>query len=537
MLCRGCAKPQRIPETVEHGRQFKLGTSGERKNQIVKSVRFWLGPVVANTAPILLVLLLAAQIGRIVPTLDSQLILLALVAVLGGLSLFTVEYRFPGILILILATGIFLAGRDFVKVFERAGIGQISPAELVIVLSGLVIVVKAQQHTPLRLPRIPGRLPLVALGFTWVIAFLQGFSYSIVESLRFSIVVVYAMFLLLVPAVVTSRDRLNVAIRVTMIAAAISVIQPFLGYGFDGVHWQWGILLFFLLIPVIRWQRYWPARGLLVIATSLAILTSQVRSVWVALAGAFLFFFVLAAQRIWIRKRLRSILIVVGGAGVLMAFGIAIAYESLGAGIVKEVETFNPAYYLDFSLEASTGSVANARTRLGMWSIVLQESIGHPLVGVGLGTPFYYEGMDEARMFGEAYGWARPGYNAPHSSYMHILLRMGFPALIAYLLFWAQFLLGAVRSIRKMDDVWLRNCALALALSVSYVLAVGLTAPVLENPYTGCVLWLLAGTLVATVSLQYRDASKGVQGQPVVSLSEVSSQVRSLATVAGHKTE
>jgi len=484
-----------------------------------------------------LALFLAVLIGLVVPTLDSRLTLTALVAILGGLSLFVVGYRFPWILMLTLAIGIFLAGRDFVKVFQRSGIGLFSPAELVIVFSALVFVVKALQHPPLRLPRVPGRLPLLALGFTWVFAFLQGFSYSIVWSLRFSIVVVYAAFLFFVPAVVTSRKRLNVAIKATMIAAAISVIQPFLWRGFDGVYWQYGILFFFLLIPVIRWQRYWPVRGLLVIATSWAILTSEGRSIWVAMAGAFLFFFVLATQRNWIRKRLRSSLIALAVAGVLMVSGIAIAYDSLGTSIATELETLNPANYLDLSPSTESASVNNARVRLKMWYDVLQESINHPLLGVGLGTPFYYEGVNEAAVFNESAGWAHPGYNAPHNSYVHILLRMGFPGLIAYLLFWGQFLWWAVRSIRKMDDAWLRNCALALALSVFYVLTVGLTAPALENPYTGCVLWLLAGTLVVTVRLQYRDTSKSVQEQPVASLSKASSQVRSLATAADHKTE
>ena len=491
----------------------------------------------ADTSVVLIISILLGALGLITLMLDPRLVSLAIASAIGGLVLLILELRFPGILILTLAIGIFLAGRDFAKIFETAGIGKVSPAELVILVSSLALVVRSLRNPPLRLAKVPGRLALLALGLTWVIAFLQGLSYSITESLRFSIVVIYAAFLFFVPSVVTSRERLNVAIKATMIAAAISVIQPFLWRGFDGVHWQYGILLFFLLIPVIHWRRYWPVRGLLVIATSFAIVDGKVRSIWVALAGAFLFFFVLAAQRNWIRKRLRSILIALAVAGVLMVSGIAIAYQSLGAAIVTELETLNPVYYLDLSVSADSASVNNARVRFVMWYDVLQESIKHPLLGVGLGTPFYYEGVDEARVFNAAGGAARPGYNAPHNSYASILLRMGFPALIAYLLFWGQFLLGAVRSIRKMEDARLRNCALALALSVFYVLVLGLTAPVLETPYTGCLLWLLAGMLVAVVNLQYRDSSKGAQRQSVANPPEASSRVRSLATAADHKTE
>ena len=59
--------------------------------------------------------------------------------------------------------------------------------------------------------------------------------------------------------------------------------------------------------------------------------------------------------------------------------------------------------------------------------------------------------------------------------------------------------------IPRMKGPSLRKCALGCLLSVVYILFLGLTELVLENPYTGCVLWLLVGTLVGIVNIQRRE--------------------------------
>ncbi len=466
----------------------------------------------AVVTSVLIILMLLATMGLITPLLDPRLVSLAIASAIGGLVLVILELRFPGVLILTLVVGIFLAGRDFAKIFERIGIGQISPTELVILVSCLVLVVRALRNPPLRLARVPGRLALLVLGLAWLIAFLQGVTYSVVYSLRYSILVVYAVFLFLLPSVLTTRKHLEWGIKGGMAAAAISVALPFVGSGFAGVNYQWGVLFIFLLVSAMDLKRYRLIWVLLTIATLTQILLNQARGIWVALAGTLLIAVVFAIRRKWLQKKLRAILIVGILAGILGGTLIAITNNSLWGKIVAEAETLNPAYYLgSHTTEGLSGlaggSIGNARGRLALWTIVLREAVSHPLVGIGLGTPFFYVGIDERIQFADSLGWSVPGYNAPHNSYMQILLRMGFIALAAYILFWAQFLRWGIRSLRRMRDLSLREYALGCLLSIVYVLFLGLTEPVLENPWTGCLPWLLAGTLVGIVNIQRRETA------------------------------
>jgi O-antigen ligase len=445
-------------------------------------------------------------IGALVAGGFFELLWASTIIFMGVLALIRLEWRHRGSLILVLVLGYIVKGRDFAYLPTKILPLSISSSEIALSISLLVALWVAFHHRD-SLSRIwiPGIPVLAILGVVWTIAFFRGLTASLEWSLRNSILFFYCLFYLLVPHLLNSQYAFERALKWVLVAGGVSAlllllpesiisIVPLLAPG-GNAHLFLGTSFILTISLIAARVRYWRLLVLLAGFLLFEILLVQVRGMWVGLTITLGFSLALIFQSNFLRKNIMAILRTGFIASMLILISLGLFNPQLMTEVVNEAAS--TVYFR--TMEGS--SAAQAIQRLDLWRDVFDEVFKHSLLGIGLGTPFYYSSVDEALVFGEASGLGHLGYNAPHNSYVFLVLRMGVLGFGAYLLFFGYLIWQSSKAIRRMNNQRLRLYALISLLSMVYLLATALTLPIFEGPYIGSVLWIFAGATIAAINI------------------------------------
>lgn len=419
-----------------------------------------------------------------------------------------------GVLALLLALGYVAFGNPFAKLHVTFSGLPLYVGEAVLLASWVILflswlVTRGRIDSDISVLR--SFLPVFGLWYVFgVISLVRGLSIDVVETLRQSAMVYYSVFFFFVPLVLRDLKRVEYAVFCFLLTTALLVIPtsieiltpgliPFLPQlmGVAGARSTFFGMAIFLEILLLRehGRRFrWGLTGLLFWQIALIVL-EQVRSVWVGMAAAIVFMYLLLP---WI-PHVRSI-------GFRLVARIALSFLLLLVGLfavapalVEELASNAKAIVAFDSME--TVRAKTAMMRVEMWQDAAQGIRQNLVWGIGFGTPFYLPSL-------EARGWTDPsqeragkGYDYLHNTHITVLLRMGLLGFFAWSLIVWKFLKSSIRSLKKMQNPRLRVYITWVVLSAVLVLVASSGLPLLETPYVAVPFWLLLGLGLAILRL------------------------------------
>lgn len=427
---------------------------------------------------------------------------------LAGILALLLEMLAPGSLILGMVLGFAIKARDFAVMPQVLTGLPISAAELALGVTLAAhggLLVRILRQGPAR-ASVPGGGFLAALTASFIVAAALGLSFSVVETLRLAIVVYYSAFYLLVLAIFRTGRRVRLAGYVLLtgltVLAGLRVLAelpstPSLLHPGEQAHLYFPIGLFL----AISWLTEASAGagklhrlGLLAVAliSAASILLTDTRAMWVAVPASLLAGLFVMRDR----QRRQRLLVVAGLTLVVASFGailVAAAYPAWFGQFSALLASIDPNATQDIAL----GKGYNSATRLQLWRAIIQETSGHPWFGIGLATPYRFEGLDPGYDPVLWWGPARLDYVNPHNTYLHILLRVGALGLISYVGVWCSIVVYVGKRLRSTTEPVLAAMATGGVLSIVYLLVLGALHPALETPHLGALIWVLAGLSVA----------------------------------------
>lgn len=438
---------------------------------------------------------------------ERTLVVLSAVAAVAALWL--VEASRPGVLMLSMVAAYTVKARDAAAFPQDLSGVPVSTTELVLGVSLLVwLVRRSRQGKPGVLPPGPGMGTLVLYELVWPMVFALGVGGDLLFSLRYSILFAYALFYPLAVDALQTRSAARWSLRVLVAGGAVlaigSAVQavgvpvPVVGPGGNS-HFFLGTSLIAMTVLAVGRGRGWLVPLGLVGLLCFEVLISEVRGMWLALAGTAALAGVLVVGHAGLSRQLRHV--------NRLAFGGVI-------GAIVVVVALGPSKLADLADKGTTivafegrGDYKSAESaqRLAIWGDIVRKVSEEPLFGIGLGTPFDYPSIDDpAEVFGYGLGLGNPGFNPPHNSYMLLLLRTGIVGLGLFLAFFLRWLTSSVPRLYRAGDPEMRAYALISLLCTVYLLLVALTEPVFEGPYIGQFVWIFAGATVALLRLAER---------------------------------
>jgi hypothetical protein len=161
--------------------------------------------------------------------------------------------------------------------------------------------------------------------------------------------------------------------------------------------------------------------------------------------------------------------------------------------MVTDPEAYKLAAVYDLAQEKGGVSVVNNIWRLLVWRRMLTDfEAGHPLVGAGVGKPWFYPALYQTRFH---YGEEREGLD-PHNSFLNVMYRYGAVGLVLFLSAIVAVLIAVWRALRiqpSLGDPLLEGLVLFFAYSAVFAcFTVSLEGPSYAMPF-----WMSLGLVYA----------------------------------------
>lgn len=427
------------------------------------------------------------------------------------LVLLSLELTRHGFLALLLSMAYVLGGNEFARLHLEVGPLPLHPGEFVLALSWMalimhLLVTRRSFGSTSQLFK-PFVLPFLLLYLVGVVSFFRGSKADLMEALRDSAMVYYSSFVFFVPLVITSRQRLEQALRWFLLTTAVLTVLLALSWVFPlpfpvggpgvAAHSYLSIAIIFeLLLLAQKETQHRSVIIFLIVLQLFVILIMQVRSVWIGLASV-LAVFLTQLKRHWLQRIPRRVIDSI----VLIIIFSATGLSAIRPGLPQQVAV--QALTIVRFQQIESGASESLKMRLEMWSDVIHETLRHPLLGIGLGTPFHFPSHIRR-------GWVDPkperrGQDDPHNSHLTVLLRMGVIGLGLWLLIFWRFIQFSLRFIQQSRDPKLQSCAVGILLSVVMILVTSAAAPILEIPYVAIPFWLMMGAMLTVVNLDAKS--------------------------------
>lgn len=377
------------------------------------------------------------------------------------------------------------------------------------------------------------RLPLPALALFWAvgaIAAIRGIrEFGFSQTSEDVGLAVYSLVLPLLALVVVDRER-HRALFGVLVACGFAAMATFAAtYSADQISGSadtlftlQGAAAGLYMSLAVSWIAARVVNGVPTPAWLIALapvgvvlmgLTTQ-RSVWMVALLSLAAVTVLAPRRAMLRTAAGGLAVLavcfVAAAGIQTGIARTIGgVEGSGENSPSSSQSGTPQ--LATELAAVTGGgeggeSANVSWRLAYWRELIGRTPDAPLLGVGFGQPSAFVWNDLKYDFRDGDPTSPGDVTGPHNSFVHILYRMGIPALLAVLFLLAvaaSRVRGAFREGLARDD------RVALTTLVA-MLAAGIMASSfnegLTGPYLGLFFWVPLGMLLLWPAVRGREA-------------------------------
>jgi O-antigen ligase len=160
----------------------------------------------------------------------------------------------------------------------------------------------------------------------------------------------------------------------------------------------------------------------------------------------------------------------------------------------------DPEYY---RLQAVFMATPNVSVRNNLWRLLVWRRMaldwagGHPVLGAGVGRPWFYEALYHT---GFHYGDDREGLD-PHNSYLNTLYRYGIVGLGLLLAIFVSVLAGTFNALRDSDDPLLEGLLLYFFYTAIFAF---FTVSLEGSPYA-FPIWMTIGLLAGITRLARQE--------------------------------
>lgn len=400
-------------------------------------------------------------------------------------------------------------------------VGPIYVTEVVMALAAAIAIIRLGIGESWRVLR---RLPLPALALFWTvgaIAALRGIGeFGFSQTSDDVGLAVYSLVLPLLALVVVDRER-HRALFGVLVACGFAAMATFaITYSADQLAGSADTLLTLqgaaaglYMSLAVSWIAARVVNGvptptwliaLAPVGVVLMGLTSQ-RSVWMVAILSLAAVTIFAPRRAMLRTA-------AGGLAVLAvcfvaAAGIQSGITNTGGGVqgsgenlATSSESGAPQLVTEIAAvtgEGESGESANVAWRLAYWRELVGRTPDAPLLGVGFGQPSAFVWRDLKYDFRDGDPTSPGDVTGPHNSFVHILYRMGIPALLVVLFLLA---VAAVRVRSAFRDGRLAVGDRVTLTTLVAMLAAGIMASSfnegLTGPYLGLFFWVPLGMLL-----------------------------------------
>ncbi len=310
----------------------------------------------------------------------------------------------------------------------------------------------------------------------------------------------YAFYLFLIPDCIRDQRSLQRTLGLTLLFSLIPLVTALVGgmelsdlaeerlsvdsWGALNVFVGYQLPLVFVALGLMFTQGFARWRVPLILFCGMccaALVLSKTRTGWIALAGGFVVFALLAQ-----RKALLSL----GALILAMAMLLSPLGESLERMFENRLvaETLTP----DSSLQH----------RFVRMEIAWATAAAYPLTGTGWG------GFLTLRIDGSLSELSTPLLPRWHNTYLEVLSQLGFPGLIAFLLFWWRILSVEGRRLRRVYFPAERALGVGLFVSLFCCLVYAAGEQQFYKIETASHSYFLAGLLLAAGRMQFQRTAE-----------------------------
>ena len=427
------------------------------------------------------------------------------------------EYADVALLVgLLVALGAF--GRPFTKL--GADDANIYVTEVVLVLIAVATVARHGIRESWALLR--ERLPWIPLLVFWVIgayALLRGLADYSLKLVSYDVAMAeYSLLIPLIALVADTRRRLHWVLGAIAGGGVASVLLSIPDIWVGDAIWALdraspapALTLYLTLLVVwvgvrltqrIRTSPWLIAAGF---AALTLIAVEQRRSAWLAVIAAA----VVAAALAPAGRRLVSGGVVVVAITATAALSIPLGEAGTvgadeptasgggGGGAVQAPEQQALREISGIVENRNDGESENVRWRLDIWQHNLEESVHHPLFGVGFGEPTRFVWRDQRYDFRVGAGGGLFDVTGPHNDFVHYVQRMGWLGLFAVI----AIVVVAVRRVwpwvqRSAAGDAERTAVVTLVAMLAAVAAMASFNDALKGPFMGPFWWIVLGLML-----------------------------------------
>ncbi|WP_153146611.1 glycosyltransferase family 9 protein [Dechloromonas sp. H13] len=165
---------------------------------------------------------------------------------------------------------------------------------------------------------------------------------------------------------------------------------------------------------------------------------------------------------------------------------LALAAFVVVLGSLFHIQTSSRIGTASVAQSVDIGAALNADGRLPVWKFAVSESLGHPLIGAGMGRNAY------SRQYA-GHPLAQPPFDHTHNMLVNRLVQLGVPGLLVFLaLFGAVAWMMRVPGFRGIEDGWFGIAGVAICAGV---FAKNMTDDFFVREL-GYLFWLICGALI-----------------------------------------
>jgi O-antigen ligase len=407
----------------------------------------------------------------------------------------------------VLFLDLYFAGLVLIRAFPRITFGPLYTTEVVLfaLLGRMILTRKAQRFLSIYNKRNPIAFPLAAFLCLGIISLVRGFPNGMTAA-RDSVTVLYGVTILLVTAILVSREDLRRFLRlIPIIALALNVmlLVRMFTVGFARTEMatprlfgaRTSAFLFFagalsvsgLFGKQLSTRKF--LRGFGIAQFCIIILLSGTRNVWIATAASFFFW------QLFVKKVRISAKLLLSYTLLAVVFGLLIVGLS-NTDYTGESVSVN--YRLAATSIVQPEKSANAMSRLSWWRDAVEITINeNPLLGRPFGSVTLFTKYDLK--------YGRHIRMAFHNSYITVLYYTGFLGLSLLLLIAYRILRLGLRQIHSARAPETERLSAALTTSFFFYCVVAFFNVILEGPQSAMFFWLIAGLLIVLRRVSLRE--------------------------------
>lgn len=319
-----------------------------------------------------------------------------------------------------------------------------------------------------------------------------------ISCMRYGAISYYAIFIYFGYAILDSRSKQRFFINALYYAISLSICHTLLKLFtpisqispiINGIHFLGnldGIIVYNnLALPYVL--IFWPKLGfkkslILSILGLLSSLFLASRATLLAIMG--MSFVLLLFHKIWLKSSIKNIYLFGFGFIVVSIFLILSLFQN--STVSKKIRYQGDLFTAIWSDSSNLpGKAGTKQHRLEMWTEIVNDTIdSDPLFGQG-----YRDKLVDVKFFN------------PHNSFISFFGRMGFWGLLLVLLIYCGITFRIAKGLRTIRDMDYQYYLLFYLCFIISCLAVSLTTPTFESPYSGLVCNFVFGGALRLYSM------------------------------------